>query len=78
MATIDTHYEFVVHAVTHEACGDGGNHVVALKLVDGRMQTAAFAAGMIEQHGASYVFCGQPMMLHTCAECTKPTLREAG
>lgn len=69
-ARIDTPYEFHVQAVRHEACDHGGDHIVSVKLADGRMQTAAFAIGMIEQHDASYEFCGAALRIEPCRFCS--------
>lgn len=68
-ARIDTPYEFVVQSVTHDVCDDGGDHIIAVKLSDGRMQTAAFVLGMIEQHDASYEFCGGALRARPCKFC---------
>lgn len=69
-ARIDTLYEFQVQAVRHDACDHGGDHIVSVRLADGRMQTAAFAIGMIEQHGASYEFCGAALRIASCRFCS--------
>lgn len=74
-ARIDTPYEFQVQAVRHDACDHGGDHIVSVKLSDGRMQTAAFVIGMIEQHDASYEFCGAWLRVQPCRFCSGTILR---
>lgn len=69
-ARIDTPYEFHVQAVRHDECEHGGDHIVSVKLADGRMQTAGFVIGMIEQHGASYEFCGASLRSVSCRFCS--------
>lgn len=69
-ARIDTPYEFQVQAVRHDVCANGGDHIVSVKLSDGRMQTAAFVLGMMEQHRASYEFCGAMLGARPCRFCS--------
>lgn len=61
-------YEFVVQSVRRELSG-GCEHLITVKLGDGRMQTAAFAMGMIEQHDAHYDFCGARLRIASCRFC---------
>lgn len=70
-ARIDTPYEFVVQSVMHGVSEAGCDHIVSVKLADGRMQTAAFVLGMIEQHGASYEFCGVLLRSGACQFCAR-------
>lgn len=73
MSVIDARYEYEVLAVTHEPCACGGFHIVTVKLAEG-MQTAAFALGMIEQHGAHYDFGGDPLVSEGCVFCQNTVL----
>lgn len=73
-ARIDTPYEFQVQAVRHNECEHGGDHIVSVKLADGRMQTAGFVIGMIEQHCASYEFCGASLRVASCRFCSGVTV----
>jgi hypothetical protein len=85
----DTLYEAEVIAIRTDQVG-GHEHVVAVKLADGRMQTAGFVIGMIEQHAAHYFMIppegaparamhevtGLPLILQTrpCPDCGEKTL----
>jgi hypothetical protein len=85
----DTPYAFEVVAVRTEMVG-GHEHVIAVKLADGRMQTKAFVIGMIEQHAAHYTMrppegapayaahqeTGLPLLLQVrlCPDCGEKTL----
>jgi hypothetical protein len=67
MSSIDARNKYDVRAVTRESCAGGGTHIATVKLGTG-MQTAAFVIGMIE-HGASYDFGGDPLVIDTCPFC---------